>query len=112
VVLKGASTLIADPSGRLYINSSGNPALATAGSGDVLAGALAAWLARGLQPCDAAVLAVYLHGRAGDLLNESKGFRGGLAGEIADALPLVLVELVKGSGKDAGADPRKDAVGR
>jgi NAD(P)H-hydrate epimerase len=95
VVLKGASTLIAEPSGRLYINSTGNPALATAGSGDVLAGALAAWIARGLSPCDAAVLAVYLHGRAGDLLKESKGIRGGLAGEIAECLPLALVELEK-----------------
>ena len=93
VVLKGASTLIADPAGNLYINSTGGPALATAGSGDVLAGALAALIARGLPPCDAAVLAVYLHGRAGDLLKEDKGSRGGLAGEVAEYLPLAMKEL-------------------
>ena len=93
IVLKGASTLIADPSGKLYINSSGNPALATAGSGDVLAGSLAAWIAQGLAPCEAAVLAVYLHGRAGDLLMEAKGLRGGLAGEVAGYLPSARREL-------------------
>ena len=95
VVLKGASTLIADPAGRLYINATGNPILATAGSGDVLTGDLAAWLARGLSVCDAAILAVYLHGRAGDLLREEKGQRGGLAGEIAEYLPRALKELEK-----------------
>ena len=93
VVLKGASSLIADPAGRLYINSTGSPALATAGSGDVLAGALAAWAARGLPPAEAAVLAVYLHGRAGDLLRDTYGDRGGLAGEIAENLPRALREL-------------------
>jgi NAD(P)H-hydrate epimerase len=95
VVLKGASTLTADPEGSLYINSTGSPAMATAGSGDVLAGALAAWIARGLTPRDAAVLAVYIHGRAGDILNETYGDRGGLAGEIAENLPLALRELRK-----------------
>jgi NAD(P)H-hydrate epimerase len=94
VVLKGASTMIADHTGKLYINSTGNPILATAGSGDVLAGALAAWIAQGLAPVDAAVLAVYLHGRAGDMLNDSLGIRGGLAGEIAECLPLARIELV------------------
>ncbi|MCL1805128.1 MAG: NAD(P)H-hydrate dehydratase [Clostridiales bacterium] len=93
VVLKGASSLIADPGGSLYINTTGCPALATAGSGDVLAGALAAWVARGLPPCDAAVLAVYLHGRAGDLMKEAWGGRGGLAGDIAEYLPRALREL-------------------
>ena len=93
VVLKGASTLVADPSGKLYVNSSGNPALATAGSGDVLAGALAALAARGLAPVEAAVLAVYLHGRAGDLLKEATGPRGGLAGEVAGYLPRAMKEL-------------------
>jgi NAD(P)H-hydrate epimerase len=95
VVLKGASSLIADPQGRLYINSTGGVSLATAGSGDVLAGAVAAWIAQGLPPREAAVLAVYLHGRAGDYLRETWGERGGLAGEIADNLPLALKELVR-----------------
>jgi len=95
VVLKGASTLIADPAGKLYVNSTGNPVLATAGSGDVLAGALAALIAQGLLPCEAAVLAVYLHGLAGDKLMEARGSRGSLAGEIADYLPLALKEMRK-----------------
>ncbi len=95
VVLKGASSLIADPQGGLYINSTGNASLATAGSGDVLAGALAAWIAQGLAPREAAVLAVYLHGRAGDYLRDTWGGRGGLAGEAAENLPLALKELVK-----------------
>ncbi|MCL1848271.1 MAG: NAD(P)H-hydrate dehydratase [Clostridiales bacterium] len=97
VVLKGASTLVADPEGMLYINSTGNPALATAGSGDVLAGALAAFIAQGLPPCDAAVLAVFLHGLAGDMLKETKGGRGCLAGEIADFLPLAAKEMRDGN---------------
>jgi len=95
VVLKGASTLITDPKGVLYINSTGNPILATAGSGDVLAGALAALIAQGLSPLDASVLAAYLHGRAGDLLGEEYGRRGGLAGEVAEYLPLAMKELRK-----------------
>jgi NAD(P)H-hydrate epimerase len=93
VVLKGASTLTADPSGMLFVNSTGNPILSTAGSGDVLAGALAAWIAQGLAPYGAAVLAAYLHGLAGDLLRDAKGARGGLAGEIAEYLPLARKEL-------------------
>jgi len=95
IVLKGASSLIADASGRLVINSTGSPALATAGSGDVLAGALAAWIVRGLSPFDAACLAVYLHGLAGDLMEEDWGERGGLAGDVADYLPLALIRLRK-----------------
>jgi NAD(P)H-hydrate epimerase len=95
VVLKGASTLITDPRSGMYINTTGNPILATAGSGDVLAGALAALIARGLSALDASVLAAYLHGRAGDLLAEKTGSRGGLAGEIAEYLPLAIKELVK-----------------
>ncbi|MEL7624172.1 MAG: NAD(P)H-hydrate dehydratase [Clostridiales bacterium] len=95
VVLKGSSSLVADAQGRLYINSTGNASLATAGSGDVLAGALAAWIAQGLPPREAALLAVYLHGRAGDYLRETWGKRGGLAGDVAEYLPLALKELVK-----------------
>lgn len=69
VVLKGAGTVIAQ-SGRSLINTSGTPALATAGSGDVLAGLLGGLLAQGLAPFDAAALAVYLHGRAGELAEQ------------------------------------------
>ena len=90
VVLKGAATITAIPEGLVFINSTGCPALATAGSGDVLAGVIAGLLAQGLNPAQAAVLGVYLHGLAGDLLAGQKGLRGVLAGEIADIVPLAL----------------------
>ena len=93
VVLKGASSIVTDHTGALYINSTGNPIMATAGSGDVLAGALSAFIAQGLPPLEAAVLAVYIHGRAGDLLAEKLGVRGGLAGELAAYLPIAIKEL-------------------
>lgn len=87
VILKGASSLVADAAGRLFINSTGSAALATAGSGDVLAGLVAALIAQELSPLDAAVLGVYLHGLAGELLAKRRGLRGGLAGEVAELLP-------------------------
>lgn len=65
-MLKGAGTLVAAPDGRLACNETGNPGLARGGSGDVLAGMLAALLAQGLAPFDAALCAVWLHGAAAD----------------------------------------------
>jgi NAD(P)H-hydrate epimerase len=67
VVAKGAPTVIATPGGALHVNSTGGPMLATAGSGDVLTGILAGWLAHGLDCVDAARLGVFLHGRTGEL---------------------------------------------
>jgi len=93
VVLKGSPTITADPEGDLYLNSTGNPALATAGTGDVLAGCIGGLLAQGLNPLAATVLGVYLHGSAGDLLAQEKGQRGILAGEVADYLPLARKTL-------------------
>jgi NAD(P)H-hydrate epimerase len=86
VVLKGAATVTATPLGTLYVNHTGNPALATAGTGDVLAGAIGAWMAQGLQAEEAAVLGVYLHGLAGDLFGQGMGFRGILAGDLTENL--------------------------
>ncbi|WP_243091318.1 NAD(P)H-hydrate dehydratase [Thermus neutrinimicus] len=85
VVLKGNPTVVAQGS-RLSLNPTGNPALATGGTGDVLSGAIAALLAAGLRPFDAARLGVYLHGLAGDLRAGEKGV-GLLAREVAEALP-------------------------
>lgn len=85
VVLKGNPTVVAEGE-RLSVNPTGNPALATGGTGDVLSGAIAALLAAGLRPFDAARLGVFLHGLAGDLLAEEKGV-GLLAREVAEALP-------------------------
>jgi ADP-dependent NAD(P)H-hydrate dehydratase / NAD(P)H-hydrate epimerase len=90
VVLKGAGTIIAAPDGRTRINRVATAALATAGTGDVLAGAIAGFLAQGLTPFDAAVLGVYIHGRAGELVAEELGDAGVLAGDVADALPYAI----------------------
>lgn len=95
VLLKGPFTVIAAPDGRLVVNSTGNPALATAGSGDVLAG-LAGALAGSLPPFEAAWCAAYLHGAAGDAWKAKHGDRGLLASEIADAIPGVVRELLAG----------------
>ncbi|MCL1905457.1 MAG: NAD(P)H-hydrate dehydratase, partial [Clostridiales bacterium] len=73
VILKGAGTLIATPEGRIFLNNNGNPGMAVGGSGDVLAGMVAALLAQGLAPSVAAACAVWLHGKAGDLAAEAVG---------------------------------------
>ncbi|MCL1976176.1 MAG: NAD(P)H-hydrate dehydratase, partial [Firmicutes bacterium] len=73
VVLKGAGTVIATPEGRLFLNNNGNPGMAVGGSGDVLAGMVAALLAQGLAPVVAAACAVWLHGKAGDLAAAAVG---------------------------------------
>lgn len=88
VVLKGAGTLTATRDQPLAVNPTGTPLLATAGSGDVLAGAIGALLAGGMPAREAAIAAVYLHGAAGELLARRLGDAGLLTAELADALPL------------------------
>ena len=83
---------IAAPDGRLRLNWPGNPALATAGTGDVLAGTVGGLLAQGMPPFDAASAAVYLHSRAGFLVSDKLGDAGLLAGDLLDQLPLALRE--------------------
>jgi NAD(P)H-hydrate epimerase len=85
VVLKGAGSIVALPDGRSFVNSSGNPGMATAGAGDVLSGMMAACLAQGYPPETAAPLAVYLHGKAGDRAAALHGEAGLLARHIAQA---------------------------
>ena len=82
VVLKGAYTLIADPEGNVAINTTGNSGMATAGSGDVLTGLILSFLAQGLTGWQAAQLAVYLHGLAGDLAAEKLGQTSLVAGDL------------------------------
>ena len=86
-MLKGHRTVVAHPGGRAAVNASGNPGMATAGSGDVLTGMLGAWLARGLAPFDAARLAVFAHGLAGDMAAERLGEDAMIAGDLLDELP-------------------------
>ncbi len=86
VVLKGAGTVITDGE-FVYTNSTGNPGMATGGSGDVLTGAIAALIGQGMTPFDAAVAGVYFHGLAGDLAAKRLGQISLMASDIIDALP-------------------------
>ncbi len=84
VVLKGAHTSIALPDGRCYFNTTGNPGMGTAGSGDVLTGIITSLLAQGYPPENAAITGVYLHGLAGDLAAKAQGERALIASDIID----------------------------
>jgi hydroxyethylthiazole kinase-like uncharacterized protein yjeF len=93
VVLKGHQTLIADPEGHVSVNPTGNPGMASGGMGDVLGGMIAAFLARGVDPFDAACAAVYIHGFAGDLLKEEMGDTGLAATDLAERIPIAIQKL-------------------
>ncbi len=90
LVLKGANSIVACPDGTLYMNGTDSPALSTAGSGDVLAGILGAFLAQGMEPAQACCAAVYLHGLAGQAVAKRVGEVSSKAGDIIDVLPEVL----------------------
>jgi ADP-dependent NAD(P)H-hydrate dehydratase / NAD(P)H-hydrate epimerase len=94
LVLKGSCTIVAHPQGQTRINWWGNPVLATAGTGDVLAGMITGFLSQGMQPFDAASSAVYLHTAAADLVTQAKhlGRAGLLASDLLDYLPQTLVD--------------------
>ncbi|NLM21872.1 MAG: NAD(P)H-hydrate dehydratase [Peptococcaceae bacterium] len=93
VVLKGAGTIVASPDGRVFINNTGNAGLGAGGTGDVLTGCIASWVAQGVPPLGAACMGVYLHGKAADVLKEQFGLSGFTASEIADYLPKVRREI-------------------
>ena len=93
IVLKGAYTVIATTDGRCAISPFANPGLATAGTGDVLAGAIAGLLAQGLEPFEAACLGVYLHGEAGEMIRNMLGDAGMIASDLLQALPVVIKQL-------------------
>jgi NAD(P)H-hydrate epimerase len=97
VVLKGFHTVIVSPSGKVFVNTTGNPALAKGGSGDVLTGLLAALLAQfGTEDAWRVIaLGVYLHGRAADVLGEQSEASGILAGELAQAIPYARQKLLQ-----------------
>lgn len=97
VLLKGAYTLIAEPGGQVFINPTGNRALGTGGSGDVLTGIIAGLLAQGMGATEAATVAAFMHGMAGDRLAERHGEDGVLAGDLAAELPRVQRDLRQGA---------------
>jgi NAD(P)H-hydrate epimerase len=93
VVLKGASSVVSDGK-RYYVNTTGNPGMATGGSGDVLTGVIAALLAQKLPAFEAAQLGVFIHGAAGDIARDQNGETGLIAGDIVDALPDAYVHTM------------------
>lgn len=126
VVLKGANTVIAAPDGSASMAMFENPAMASGGTGDVLAGTIGALLAQGLAPYDAARLGVYLHAQAGELVRERIGDAGLLASDLPDAVPMVRKRLAalaerqragrrlgfgaRDGGPDPAADPAPDGA--
>jgi ADP-dependent NAD(P)H-hydrate dehydratase / NAD(P)H-hydrate epimerase len=87
IILKGAHTSIATPAGDVFFNATGNPGMATGGSGDVLTGILTGLLAQGYSAEDSAILGVYLHGLAGDLAYQEKGLYSLIASDLVDQIP-------------------------
>ncbi len=90
LVLKGAPTITSDPNGNIWINSTGNPGMATAGMGDVLTGIIAGLMAQNMSSETAATLGVYLHGLAGDIAAESIGMHGLIAGDVLRSVPQAI----------------------
>ncbi|MBL7066366.1 MAG: NAD(P)H-hydrate dehydratase [Candidatus Marinimicrobia bacterium] len=90
LVLKGAPTVVVSRDGKVAVNSTGNPALATGGTGDVLTGLIAGLRAQKIDSFDASMIAVYFHGLAGDLGKEKFGVRGLIAGDLLDMIPGIM----------------------
>ncbi len=95
-VLKGANTLVTDGKEKVYKNNTGNPGMATAGSGDVLTGMITSFIGQGISPYEGAVLGVYCHGLAGDLASRDKGEYGMIARDILDNIPPYSIKKIGG----------------
>lgn len=93
LVLKGHRTILSLPDGEVFVNTTGNAGMAKGGSGDVLAGILVSLLAQGMHPVKAAVCAVWIHGRAGDLCKQELGERAMAPTDLIGMLPKVFLEL-------------------
>lgn len=93
VALKGHRTMVADETGVIFVNPTGNPGMATAGSGDVLAGMIASFLAQGMAATDAAACGVYLHGAAGDRAAARLSQQALIASDLIDELPELFLQL-------------------
>ncbi|TSC88605.1 MAG: ADP-dependent (S)-NAD(P)H-hydrate dehydratase [Microgenomates group bacterium Gr01-1014_7] len=96
VLLKGANTVIASPNGQVAASPFANPLLATAGTGDILSGIIAGFIAQGLNNFDAACCGVYLHGMAGEMMKEKIGDAGLLASDLLPILPGTINSLKRG----------------
>lgn len=94
IILKGRYTAIVRPDGKIYFNSSGCPGMATAGSGDVLTGLLTAMMAQGYPAEIASIIAVYIHGVAGEMAQAKQGEYGVTAGDIADNIGPAILETM------------------
>lgn len=94
IILKGRYTAVVRPDGKVYFNSSGCPAMATAGSGDVLTGVLLAMLAQGYPAEIASIIAVYIHGMAGEMAAAEQGEYGVTASDIADNIGKAIKEVM------------------
>jgi len=94
-VLKGAGTLVATPEGKTYINTTGNPGMATGGCGDVLSGVIAALAGQGCSSEEAAAAGVYLHGKSGDMSGAKLGEYGLTASDIASMMALAIKKTLE-----------------
>lgn len=99
LVLKGHQSVVAEPSRKIYLNTTGNAGMATAGTGDVLTGILAALLGQHFALGDAARFGVYLHGLAGDLAKRKKGEISLIAGDLIDSLPQAILRTCNSSSR-------------
>ena len=93
LILKGAPTIYCNPTGDVFVNSTGNPGMATAGSGDILSGLLASFIAQGNDIEKMIQLAIFLHGTAGDFAAMNKGEFGLMAGDIIENIPDAIYEM-------------------
>lgn len=93
IVLKGAHTAVSFPGGKVYFNSTGNPGMATAGSGDVLTGVVLSLLAQGYSPKHAAIIAVFIHGLAGDIAAEKYGYASLVASDIIENISNAFLRI-------------------
>jgi len=94
LVLKGYHTVVAGPGGECYVNETGNAGMATGGTGDVLTGMIAGFIAQGAEPFDAAILGVHFHGLAGDIAVREKGAISLIATDLLQKLPEALKTLI------------------
>ena len=95
LVFKGAPTVTSDPNGNLWVNSTGNPGMATGGMGDVLTGVISGLMAQGIPSESAATLGVYLHGLSGDIAAETSGMHGLIASDVLKAVPQAIFSLTQ-----------------